>query len=65
MRDRPVSVQEEAAISGQATADAGNLFAESDETNNTTWVDLKLTLNHKGKGNGGNRVSVIGYGPTP
>jgi hypothetical protein len=48
-----------------ATADAGSLFAESDETNNTTWVDLKLTLNHKGKGNGGNKVSVIGYGPTP
>jgi len=48
-----------------ATADAGNLFTESDETNNTTWVDLKLTLNHKGKGNGGNRVSVIGYGPIP
>ena len=48
-----------------ATADAGNQFAESDETNNTTWVDLKLTLNHKGKGNGGNKVSVIAYGPTP
>jgi hypothetical protein len=48
-----------------ATADAGNQFAESNETNNTTWVDLKLTLNHKGKGNGGNKVSVIGFGPTP
>ena len=48
-----------------ATADAGNRFAESNETNNTTWVDLKLTLNHKGKGSGGNKVNVIGYGPTP
>ena len=48
-----------------ATADAGNQFAESNETNNTTWVDLKLTLNHKGKGSGGNKVNVIGYGPTP
>jgi hypothetical protein len=46
-----------------ATADAGNQFAESDETNNTTWVDLKLTLNRKGKGS--NKVNVIGYGPTP
>jgi hypothetical protein len=48
-----------------ATADAGNQFAESDEANNTTWVDLKLTLSHKGKGNGGNKASVIAYGPTP
>ena len=48
-----------------ATADAGGQFTESDETNNTTWVDLKLTLNHKGKGSGGNKVSVIGYGPLP
>ena len=48
-----------------ATADAGGQFTESDENNNTTWVDLKLTLNHKGKGNGGNKVSVIGYGPIP
>jgi hypothetical protein len=48
-----------------ATADAGGRFVESDETNNTTWVDLKLTLNHKGKGSGGNKASVIAYGPTP
>ena len=56
-----------------ATADAGNRFAESDETNNTTWVDLKLTLNHKGKGSGGNKVNVsatdrppnTGIRPTP
>ena len=46
-----------------ATADFANQFAESDETNNTTWVDLKLTLNRKGKGS--NKVSVMGYGPTP
>lgn len=46
-----------------ATADAGNLFIESDDTDNTTWVDLKLTLNHKGKG--GSKVTVVGYGPTP
>jgi len=48
-----------------ATADSTGLVTESDETNNTTWVDLKLTLNHKGKGSGGNKVSVIGYGPLP
>ncbi len=48
-----------------ATADAAGQFVESDETNNTTWVDLKLTLNHKGKGSGGNKASVIAYGPTP
>ena len=46
-----------------ATADAEHQFAESDETNNTTWVDLKLTLNGKGKGS--TKVTVVGYGPTP
>ena len=46
-----------------ATADAANQFSELDESNNTTWVDLKLTLNRKGKGS--NKVSIIGYGPLP
>jgi lysyl oxidase len=46
-----------------ATADAANRFGEVDEANNTTWVDLKLTLGSKGKG--GNKVRVIGYGPLP
>jgi len=48
-----------------ATADAGNEFAEGDDTNNTTWVDLKLELNLKKKGHGANKVSVVGYGPVP
>ena len=46
-----------------ATADLAGQFTEADETNNATWVDLKLSLNTKGKG--GSKVRVIGYGPTP
>jgi hypothetical protein len=48
-----------------ATADAGNRFTESDDTNNTTWVDLKLTINDHGKGKGGNKARIVDYGPTP
>ena len=48
-----------------ATADAVGQFDELDNTNNTTWVDLKLTLSPGKKGKGGNRVSIIGYGPLP
>jgi hypothetical protein len=47
-----------------ATADLAGQFAETDETNNTTWVDIKLSLSTKGKGNS-SKVRVIGYGPTP
>jgi hypothetical protein len=39
----------------QVTADAANWFVESNDSNNTTWVDLQL------KGN--SRPRVIGYGP--
>ena len=39
------------------TADPGGWFAESDETNNSTWVDFQLYRN-------GRRVRVLGYGPT-
>jgi len=39
----------------QVTADAHNYFLESNDSNNTTWVDLQL------KGNGPPRV--VGYGP--
>ena len=46
-----------------ATADLAEQFTEASETNNTTWVDLKLSLSTKGKG--GSKVRVIGYGPTP
>jgi hypothetical protein len=38
-----------------ATADPDNWFVESDNANNVTWVDIQLK---------GNKVSVIGYGPT-
>ena len=46
-----------------ATADLAEQFTEASETNNATWVDLKLSLSTKGKG--GSKVRVIGYGPTP
>jgi hypothetical protein len=46
-----------------ATADQGGLFTESNESNNTTWVDLKLQISDKGKGS--SKVRVIAYGPTP
>jgi Lysyl oxidase len=46
-----------------ATADLARQFTEASEDNNTTWVDLKLSLNTKGKG--GSKVRVVGYGPTP
>jgi hypothetical protein len=39
------------------TADPGGWFAESNETNNSTWVDFELYRN-------GRRVRVLGYGPT-
>jgi hypothetical protein len=39
------------------TADAGGWFAESNEGNNSTWVDLLLHQN-------GRRVKVLAYGPT-
>ncbi len=48
-----------------ATADEKRRFTEVNENNNATWVDLKLTLSRKGKGKGGNNVSIIGYGPLP
>ena len=38
----------------EGTADADNWFQESDETNNSTWVDLRI---------GHGRVKVLGYGP--
>ena len=47
------------------TADEVHRFSEVNESNNTTWVDLKLTLNTGKKGKGGNRVSIVGYGPLP
>jgi hypothetical protein len=46
-----------------ATADQGGLFRESNESNNRTWVDLKLELSAKGKGS--SKARVIAYGPTP
>ena len=39
------------------TADAQNRFVESNNSNNATWVDLRL------KGNG--RATVVGSGPAP
>jgi hypothetical protein len=39
------------------TADAQNLFIESNDGNNVSWVDLQL------KGNGNARPQVVGYGP--
>src|SRR6267378_4698044 len=39
------------------TADPGSWFAESNEANNSTWVDFELYR-------GGRRVRVLGYGPT-
>lgn len=39
----------------KGTADAENWFEESDETNNSTWVDLRVKK--------GGRVKVTGYGP--
>jgi Lysyl oxidase len=38
----------------RARADASNWFAESNDTNNLTWVEIQIT---------GNSVSVIRYGP--
>jgi hypothetical protein len=39
----------------QATADVPNWFLEGSETNNFTWVDIKIS---------GSSVSVITYGPS-
>jgi hypothetical protein len=46
-----------------ATADLSGLFTEANESNNQTWVDLKLQISDKGKGS--SKARVIGYGPTP
>jgi hypothetical protein len=40
----------------QVTADAQNWFAESDDTNNTTWVNLQLK--------GGGAIKILSYGPS-
>ena len=42
----------------QATVDAANLFVESNNTNNFTWVDVQL------KGGSNPKVSVLQYGPS-
>lgn len=42
-----------------ATADAGGVFAESNEANNATWVDLQLSSRR-----GVTSVKVLGYGPS-
>lgn len=39
----------------EATADASNWFHEGDESNNTTWVDIRLTAT---------QVTILGYGPS-
>jgi hypothetical protein len=39
----------------EGTVDANNWFQESDESNNSTWVDIRIR-------NG--RAKVVGYGPT-
>lgn len=41
-----------------ATADANGNFAESNETNNGTWVDLQISTRK-----GSTSVKVLGYGP--
>jgi len=46
-----------------ATADLAGQFNEANETNNETWIDLKLQISDKGKG--ASKARVIGYGPTP
>ena len=38
-----------------ATADAGNWFVESDDSNNFSWIDIQLKSN---------RVSIVAYGPS-
>jgi hypothetical protein len=43
-----------------AQADPDNWFAEMDETDNETWVDLQISVNGGGK----TRVRVLGYGPS-
>jgi hypothetical protein len=42
----------------RATADPGGWFRESDETNNDTWVDLRLTLSQRPP-----KVQVVRRGP--
>jgi hypothetical protein len=42
-----------------AEADPENWFAESDETNNATWVDLSIVTNRGGK----TKLQIHGYGP--
>lgn len=39
-----------------ASTDGTDRFLETDETNNSTWVDLQIT---------GNTVTVLNYGPSP
>ncbi len=43
-----------------AQADPDNWFAELNETDNATWVDLQISVNGGGK----TRVRVLGYGPS-
>lgn len=42
-----------------AHADPLGWFAESDESNNVTWVDIALTVNRKGNA----KIRIIGHGP--
>ena len=44
----------------QATVDPDNWFRESDETNNGTWVDLRLRTTPDGSP----RLDVLDYGPS-
>ncbi|MDQ3965902.1 MAG: hypothetical protein M3246_05535 [Actinomycetota bacterium] len=39
----------------EGTADADNWFQEGDESNNSTWVDIRIR---------NRRAKVVGYGPT-
>jgi hypothetical protein len=39
----------------QGTSDADNWFQESDESNNSTWVDIRIRHG---------RAKIVGYGPT-
>lgn len=42
----------------RATADQGGLFAEASESNNVTWVDIRLS-----RRGGKTSVKILGYGP--
>jgi hypothetical protein len=43
-----------------AEADPTGWFSELSKQNNSTWVDLSLTINRKG----GSKVRILGYGPS-